>query len=50
MGAVFDGGKVQCRSGLINREEFFLDHPEKPLKTGVLGRIGRRSAEHDDPP
>jgi hypothetical protein len=50
MSAVLDGGKVECRGGLINREEFFLDHLEKLLETRVLGRIGRRSAEHDDPP
>ena len=42
MSTVLDGGKVDRRSGLINGEEFFLDHPEKPLKTGILGRIGRR--------
>jgi hypothetical protein len=50
MSALLDGGEVQRRAGLVNREEFFLDHPEKALKTGVLGRIGRRCAEHDDPP
>jgi hypothetical protein len=37
MSAVLDGGKVHRCSGLINGEEFFLDHLEKLLKTGILG-------------
>jgi hypothetical protein len=50
MSAVLDDGEVERRGGLVNGGEFFRDHPEKSLKTGVLGRIGRRSLEHDDPP
>jgi hypothetical protein len=41
MSALLDGGEVDPRGGLVDREEFILDHPEKSLKTGVLGRIGR---------
>jgi hypothetical protein len=50
MSAVLDGGKVNRCSGLIDGEEFFFGHLKKPLNTGVLGQIGRRSMEHDDPP
>jgi hypothetical protein len=50
MSALLDGGKVERCGGLVNREEFFLDHPEKPLKTGILGRIGGRTTKHNDPP
>jgi hypothetical protein len=48
--ALLDGGEVEPRTRLIHREEFFLDHREKSLKTGILGRIGRHTAKHDDPP
>jgi hypothetical protein len=41
MSALLDGGEVERSGGLVDREEFVLDHPEKSLKTGVLGRIGR---------
>jgi hypothetical protein len=47
---LLDGSEVEPRTRLINREEFFLDNPDKSLKTGILGRIGRRAAKHDDPP
>jgi hypothetical protein len=50
MSTLLDGGEVECRGGLVDREEFVLNHPEKSLKTGILGRIGRRTAKHDDPP
>jgi hypothetical protein len=50
MSALLDGGEVEGRGGLVDREGFVLDHPEKSLKTGVLDRIGGRTAKHDDPP
>jgi hypothetical protein len=50
MSALLDSGEIDPCSGLVDCEEFILNHPEKSLKTGILGRIGRRAAKHDDPP
>jgi hypothetical protein len=50
MSPLLDRGEVEPRGRLVDREELLGNHPEELLKTGVLGRIGGRTTEHDDPP
>ncbi len=50
VGVPLDGGEVEVGGGTIGPEQVVAEHREKLLESGVLGRIGRRGAEHEGPP